>query len=249
MVSRELIEQHRAASSDLSELVAAELAAYFAALDLSRPEAARDALLEFMPLLVAEYGQVAEALAMEWYDQLRLESEDPGSYLAAIPPTAAVAAEQITKTVRFLARQLWTPNPASMLSGLSYSADKYVKQYGRDTVAWNADREGVRFARVPTGATTCAWCLTLASRDAIYLSKESAGDIGSGYGDGFHGFCDCEVVRIAKASDYPEGYLPDNYYGMYMDAREAAGSGDIKDISAAMRRLFPDDLTDGVHTH
>lgn len=249
MVERESIERYRLASAELSSRVNAELAAYFAALDLSRPEAVRDALLEFTPLLVTEYGQSAAALAMEWYEQLRFESGEDSAFIVAAPPTASAAAEKVGETVRFLAGQLWTPNPASMLSGLSSSTDKYVKQYGRDTIAWNADREGVRFARVPTGAKTCAWCLMLASRDAVYLSKESAGDVGSGYGDGFHGFCDCEVVRIAKESDYPEGYLPDNYYAMYEDARKAAGSGDIKDITAAARRLFPDALTDGVHTH
>jgi hypothetical protein len=249
MVKSESIERYRMASGELSRRVASELAAYFAALDLSKPEATRDALLEFVPLLVAQYGQVAEVLAMDWYDELRMESEDAGTYVAAIPPSVPVVADQVAETVRYLAGKLWTPNPASMLAGLSSSTDKFVKQYGRDTIAWNADREGVRFARVPSGDKTCAWCLMLASRDAVYVSKASAGDIGTGYGDGFHGFCDCVVTRIAKAADYPEAYLPDNYYAMYMDAREVAGSGDAKDISAALRRLHPDALTDGVHTH
>lgn len=247
MVARESIEEFRTASSDLSKLVTAELAAYFAALDLSRPEATRNALLEFVPILVAEYGQVAAALAMEWYDQLRLESEDPGGYIAAIPPTAAVAAEQVTETVRFLAGQLWTPNPAAILSSLSLSTDKYVKQYGRDTIAWNADREGVPWARVPTGAKTCSWCLILASRDAVYLSEASATLRADG--EKYHGACDCQAVPLRPGEKYPEGYLPDDYYDMYMIARDSAGSGDMKEIAAAMRREFPDFVTDGVRTH
>ena len=106
MVDRESIEEFRTASSDLSKLVTAELAAYFAALDLSRPEATRDALLEFVPILVAEYGQVSAALAMEWYDQLRFESGAGGAYIAVIPAAAAVAAEEVVESVRFLAGQL-----------------------------------------------------------------------------------------------------------------------------------------------
>lgn len=247
MVSRDSIEEFRTASSDLSKLVTAELAAYFAALDLSRPEATRDALLEFLPILVAEYGQVAAALAMEWYDQLRLESEDPSTYVAAIPPTVPVVPEQVEAKVRFLASQLWTPNPAGILSSLSLASDKYVKQYGRDTITWNADREGATWARVPTGEKTCSWCLILASRDAVYLSEASATLREDG--EKYHGECDCQAVPLRPGDEYPKGYLPDDYYDMYMIARDSAGSGDMKEIAAAMRREFPDFVTDGVHIH
>jgi hypothetical protein len=184
---------------------------------------------------------------MEWYDELRPESEAAGTYIAVAPPTAAVGAEQVVETVRFLAGQLWTPNPAAILSGLSLAGDKYVKQFGRDTVTWNADRQGVRFARVPSGAKTCAWCLMLASRDAVYLSEASAKYRADG--ERYHGFCDCQPVPLGPGDVYPEGYLPNDYYDMYMIARDSAGSGDIKDIAAALRREFPDFVTDGVHTH
>jgi hypothetical protein len=56
-------------------------------------------------------------------------------------------------------------------------------------------------------------------------------------------------VRISKQSDYPSDYLPDDYAAKYQQARDAAGSGNIKDIAAAMRREFPDLVNDGVHTH
>jgi hypothetical protein len=85
----------------------------------------------------------------------------------------------------------------------------------------------------------------LASRDAVYASKQSAG----GPGHKYHGDCDCVPTRIGKASDYPEGYLPDDHYAMYRAARNAAQSGDIKDVAAAFRRLHPDAVNDGVHTH
>lgn len=249
MVARESIEQYRTSAADLSELVAAELAAFFAALDLSRPEAVRDALLEFLPVLVSEYGQVAQALAMEWYDQVRAESVGTAGYLAAAPLVASIAPERVEAKVRYLAGQLWTPDPVAILKGLTLASDKYVKQYGRDAVAWNAERDGARWARVPTGGKTCAWCLILASRDAVYVSEETA--LTRADGDRYHGFCDCQAVPIWGPDDYPEGYLPDDYYDMYRAAREAAGSGDMKDIAAALRREFPDAVNDGIfaHTH
>jgi hypothetical protein len=247
--------------------VADELAAFFAALNLSRPESVRDALLEFVPLLVAEYGQVASALAMEWYDQLRVESGDFGSFIVSAPPTPSITPERVEAKVRYLAGQLWTPEPRTMLSGLSTATDKYVKQYGRDTIAWNAQQEGSGWARVPTGAKTCAFCLVQASRDAIYFSRESAGDKkGTGFGDDFHGDCDCEVVRLGSKDDYPPGYLPDDFYDMYAVGHDATKNDPeviafmntldpndknrlIKGIAFAMRREFPDQLKDGVHAH
>ncbi|MDQ5862547.1 MAG: hypothetical protein M3536_09840, partial [Actinomycetota bacterium] len=212
-------------------------------LNLSNPAAVRDALLEFLPVLTAQYGDVAATLAADWYDEARAASGASGRFRAITAP--GVPTEAVEAKVRFLAGHLWTPDPAAILGGLRVAADKYVKQPGRDTMASNAKREGVRFARVPSGSKTCSWCLVLASRDAVYLSKKSAG----GDGHKYHGKCDCVVTRIAKASDYPEGYLPDDYYAMYQAARKDAQSGDIKDIAASFRRIHPDSVNDGVHTH
>lgn len=266
MVSRDSIEQHRAAAADLSELVANELAAYFAALDLSRPEPVRDALLDFMPLLISEYGQVAQSLAMEWYEQLRFESGATARFLVTAPPAPAVTAERVEAKVRYLAGQLWTPEPEKMLAGLSTASDKYVKQFGRDTITWNAGQEGAGYARVPTGDRTCAFCLVLASRSAIYWSAESAGSRDYGDENAFHGDCDCEIVRLGARDEYPPGYLPHDFYDMYrvgddrmrsdpevrafMDTLDEHDKNrQLKGIVFAMRREFPDLLKDGVHSH
>lgn len=246
MVERESIERYRLAAVELSGLVTAELAAYFAALDLSRPEATRNALLDFMPLLVAQYGLVSESLAMEWYEDQRAESGAAGRYRVSAP-TSSIAAVQVEEKVRFLAGTLWTPEPAALLGSLTIATDKYVKQHGRDTIMWNADREGATWARVPSGPKTCTWCLILASRDAVYVSERSAKFRADG--DKYHGLCDCQAVPLRAGDDYPPGYLPDDYYDMYTIARDSAGSGDMKDIAAAMRREFPDAVNDGAHTH
>lgn len=244
MVERSQLEDYRLANKELSRLVKAEMSDFFGSLNLARPEAARDALLEFLPLLTAQYGDVAASLAVEFYEESRLASGATGAFTALSAP--GVPTEAVEAKVRYLAGNLWTPTPGDMLAGLLLAADKYVKQPGRNTIAANAKREGARYARVPTGAKTCSWCLVLASRDAVYSSKQSAGGVKD---HGFHGDCDCQAVRISKKSDYPPGYLPDDYYAKYQHAREAAGSGDVKEIAAAMRREFPDLVNDGVHAH
>jgi len=247
MVERAQLESYRLATSELSRIVKELLAEFVASLNLDRPEQARDALLEFVPVLAAQYGDVAASMAAEFYEDMRAAQGAVGAFSAATVEGIPVGA--VEAKVRYLAGHLWTPEPASILSPLMVATDKYVKQPGRSTMAANARRENVRYARVPTGATTCSFCLVLASRDAVYATAKSAGDSGSGYGDDYHGDCDCQVVRIAKPSDYPESYLPDDYYAKYQAARDAAGSGNIKDIAAAMRREFPDLVRDGVHTH
>ncbi|MFS0718857.1 hypothetical protein ABC337_04990 [Arthrobacter sp. 1P04PC] len=245
MVDRTSIERYRSVTTELSARVADELAAYFAALDLSRPEAVRNALLEFLPVLVAQYGQVAEVLAMDWYDELRAGAA--GSFRVTAPAAASVTTDRIEKKVRYLAGQLWSPEPAAMLGALKVATDKYVKQHGRDTIVWNARREGALWARVPTGPKTCSWCLILASRDAVYLSEKSASHRADG--SKYHGLCDCQAVPLRRGDEYPPGYLPDDFYDMYSVARDSAGSGDMKEIAAAFRREFPNRVTDGVHTH
>jgi len=245
MAAQADIEQFRQANSQLSALVRAELEALFLSLDLSRPEVARDALLEFLPVLTEQYGAVAATLAADWYEELRAASGAVGRFSAVT--AASVPAGAVEAKVRFLASHLWTPEPAAMLGGLLTAADKYVKQPGRDTVAYNAKREGVRWARVPTGAKTCSFCLVLASRDAVYLTEKAASRKANG--DRYHGDCDCQPVRIGRKQDYPANYLPDDHYAMYQAARNEAQSGDIKDIAAAFRRLHPDIVNDGVHTH
>lgn len=265
MVERSQLEAFRLATAELSRLVKEALQAFFASLNLQRPEAARDALVAFLPALVDQYGAAAATLAAEWYGEMRAAAGASGKFrtlTAPGVPTAAVEAK-----VRYVAGQLWTPEPADALAPLLVAADKYVKQPGRDTIAANARRERVRWARVPSGPGTCSWCLVLASRDAVYFTAESAGDLhGTGVGDGFHGDCDCQVVRIAKASDYPEGYLPDDFYAKYQHAAKVAQTdpavaeflatldpedknSQMKAVAFAMRREFPDLVNDGVHSH
>jgi len=243
MVEPADIERFRVANSELSRRVQSEMEAFFRSLNLAKPEAVRDALLEFVPLLTEQYGAVAATLATDWYEELRASSGAAGRFRALAADT--VPTDAVEAKVRYLSGHLWTPDPLAMLGGLLTATDKYVKQPGRDTMASNAKREGVRWARVPSGKKTCSWCLILASRDAVYTSKQSAG----GDGHKFHGACDCVATRIARASDYPDGYLPDDYYAMYQAARQEAQSGDMGDIAAAFRKLHPDAVTDGIHTH
>lgn len=62
----------------------------------------------------------------------------------------------------------------------------------------NADANDKRYARVPTGSKTCAWCMMLASRGAMYYSEDTAKA-------GNHNNCDCVFVAMPKGK-YVDGW-------------------------------------------
>ena len=228
------------------ELARRRLEAFFGTLDLSRPERARDALLEFLPILSDEYGNVAAVAAAEWYESVR-KGVLGGTFAASLGDP--IGRDQVQGTVRWAADGLFSENPTATLDLLSGSLQRFVTYSSRVTVARNAARDPrkPRFARVPTGAKTCAWCTMLASRGFVYASKKTAGDLGHGAGDDFHDDCDCQVVvEWDRHQHHIDGYDPDAMYAQYMEARTASGSGDPKIIAAWMRRMFPDSFTDGI---
>ncbi len=113
----------------------------------------------------------------------------------------------------------------SMKSELGRLAKNQVARRANDTVMDNVKRDrksGVRFARVPMGNHTCAFCTMLASRGFIYWSEETAGAFAH-----WHADCRCKVVPgVPEIRDYwkngvhvtrgfdtsVEGYDPDSLF-------------------------------------
>lgn len=216
-----------------------ELRGFFSTVDLTRPELVRDALIEIVPLLTREYGELVATVAAEWFEQVH-----PGAFLAQTAAETFPSAG-VVENVRYHAGALFTDDPYAAVNGISGALQRFILYSGRATVARNVqlDPSKPRFGRVPTGAKTCAWCGMLASRGFVYLSEQTAGIVAEDY----HDDCNCAIVPSFDADDaHIEGYDPDRLYDQYLQARDAAGSGDPKDIAAAMRRLFPDSFTDGV---
>jgi len=233
MPSRADVETLQAANRGLVTLARRDLQAFWSTLDLTRPERARDLLLEFMPALVEQYGEVAASVAADWYDDLRAAQRGPGGYRAQMASGAEVAAVQ--GSTRYGAGHLFTEAPSSMLPHLTLEVSRFVLQAGRNTLVQSASRDPwkPRWARVPSGAETCAFCLMLASRGPVYLSEAAAGKQGM---NAYHGDCDCVPTPIFPTDDLPEGYDPDALYAQYEEARAVAGSHRTKDILSALRQ-------------
>ena len=185
MVSRASADRLRRAQAGIRSLVERDLNSFWGSLNLNRPEAARDALLEFMPVLVQSYGESAAAMAADWYDETRAAERVAGRYRAAmVVPDETVAIEE---TTRRAAGALWTDAPNEALAGIVAKAGKYALAGSRQTIAHSTSRDPRTsgWQRV-TGAGACDFCTMLAGRGGVY--KESTAMFAS------HGDCNCAAV-------------------------------------------------------
>lgn len=71
-----------------------------------------------------------------------------------------------------------------------------------------------KYARVPTGAETCDFCLMLSSRGFVYSSEATAGAVKL---DHYHSGCDCRVVCQWDGGGV-EGYDTQAIYDRWQDA-------------------------------
>ena len=112
---------------------------------------------------------------------------------------------------------------------LEAAAQRLIMKPARETIVRSAGRDPARarWARIPQGVT-CAFCLVMASRGAVYLTEQSAG---GGPGEDmfkYHNWCDCQPTPFWSGDPYPESYDPDALERKYLDARAAAGSPSLK---------------------
>lgn len=215
----------------------------------SDPELARDVLLGAIPSLIAKYEAMASAGAEEWYRSMR-PSELVESFETILGETAELGS--LEKLVRWAVTPLFNRDLGAQESterlrvNLGQMVERTVKDGARSTVLANAlkDPQATRFARVPAGAETCAFCHMLASRGWAYATEKSASMTGGG--KRFHAGCDCQVVPAFGGTDpVIEGYDPDLLYQRYLfgekelRARFPGKKPTDDEIAALVRRLLP----------
>lgn len=238
MTTRADVTRLTAASRRAVALALAELEMLFASLPVGSPELARDLLLEAYPALVAKHGQIAATAAGEWYEQTRAK-QVVGSYAASLG--SGPATDEVVGVARANAGGLWGENPRAVAAALVGPTQKFVAQWLRGTVAHNvtADPEKPRWARVPSGSKTCAFCMVMSSRGFVYSTPNAA--------KSFHAHCDCQIVpEWSKKGNPIKGYDPNSMLDLYNSAKAESSSGDIKDVLEVLRRRHPSKFTDGV---
>ncbi len=237
MATRADVDRINKANKVIVSLARRDLAKIFNSLNLGRPEQVRDVLLEIVPAIVDRYGSMSATAAAEWYEWLRLEAV--GRTTAVVAPMSNLA--EAKGSVRYAAGHLFTDNPANTLAILDGAIQRHILYGARETIRRNVDqdRSRPRWARVPSGAHTCAFCLMLASRGFAYHSRESAGHMAS-----YHDDCDCMIVPEWESTKaIIDGYDPDRWYDMFQNAVNVAGTTNTRTVLAELRQLYPETVT------
>ena len=245
MTSREDVNRLTEASRRLVEMARRDLRGLMATMNLSNPEAVKATLMEIVPILVREYGDLSAIAAAEWYEEIRAASNAAGAHASVL--SDGIEDGRVRASVGQAAGALWTDDPLGTLRSLEASVQRHIKYSSRDTIRRNVgqDRAKPRYARVPRGRITCSFCLVLSSRGYVYLTSKTAGKENPSH---YHDDCDCEVVAEFDADGaHIAGYDPDAMFEKYAAAVEATGgSTEPHELTKALRRLYPDDVTDGV---
>lgn len=214
------------------------------------PHASPAAVQREAARLIAQHGAAAAQTAKAYYVAERRAVPELPRYRATAHP------ELDNVDVALRLRESY--DQADELRGLGPAVNRLVEQAGRQTITRNARRDPAapRWARVPIGPT-CAWCLMLASRGAVFLTEASAG--GGRGGTVFHPYCDCQPVPVwpGQSPPYDVAALRD----IYVQARVASGDrvlgttadgrlrwarpDDDRLVTAALRQHFPGMVNDG----
>lgn len=212
----------------------------------------RNQVIRYMHSLVEVYGRNAAVAAADFYNLTALtEGADvPQAVLAGTADIDSVAASG-----RYAARSLWggSPDVDGFRAQCIASMRKYIKRAANDTLAMNAARDdlalkragkgGVRWARVPRGNETCAFCIMLASRGFVYYSKQSADLFGHD-----HENCDCDII-CSFTDGRLEGYDYRDYLAIYNANVSYDGYGHLDSISTLnnIRRSLHEEQRDRVN--
>lgn len=176
-------------------------------IDWSDITAAREIVVQAVQMALANATTLAAQASADFYDASRVLSigEPMGAVaISGYEPEKTGAA--IRSFVRFVDRGEVEKFNDQVLQRIDYecmrSAGNSMFRNGAD------DTRHPKFARVPTGAETCDFCLMLASRGFVYSSEMSAGGVKL---DHYHSGCLCRVVAGWDGDDV-EGYDTDEIY-------------------------------------
>ena len=170
----------------------------------------RELVLQALATVMPTYTTMAAQASADFYDAARelVVGERMGAQaISDYDPRKTEGA--VRGFVRFVLRDEVQTFNDQVLQRIDYemkrSANTSVVENGR------RDPKKVRYARVPTGAETCDFCLMLASRGFVYQSEGTAG---AGH---THYACDCRCIPGWDGMEV-EGYDPQAIYDRWQDA-------------------------------
>lgn len=178
----------------------------------------REAAIAALQESVGIHGEMAQALAGQLFDEV-CAAEGIGPFGFELMDDI-IDLDMLEEKVRYYAKALVERNEGRFLDDCATLADFYARRCNYESMVRNCHRNGVRYARVPTGPDTCDFCLMLASRGFVYYSQSSAEE-------GSHVHCDCVTVCSGGGTTI-EGYDPDELYGLWQGRVSEMASGRAK---------------------
>ena len=173
----------------------------------------RELVLQALATVMPTYTTMAAQASADFYDAARelVVGERLGAQaISDYDPAKTEGA--VRAFVRFVIDGRVETFNEQVLQRIDYemkrSANMSVVENGR------RDPRRVRYARVPTGAETCDFCLMLASRGFVYQSEGTAG---AGH---THYACDCRCIPGWDGMEV-EDYDPRSIYDRWQDAIDA----------------------------
>lgn len=209
-VPRATVDAFTRGINGLSQQAREMLAARLAQIDIADVSASAPEVVAVMEEYCGAAVRNVEALANRFYRMARMQALGVDNY----EPTASsgrvpAATEEATRAIL---QQAVDGDVDGCIEQLLLRIDYEIKR-GAGTTVLNAgmsDPIKPRYARVPTGAETCDFCIMLASRGFVYHSETSAGMLNH-----WHANCDCRIVPGFGKNPQVDGYDPDEWYAMY----------------------------------
>ena len=180
----------------------------------------------------------AAAVGASAYDAYR--EIQTGEMLGAMP-YSTYSEEHTTNAIKdIVGKACARQDMAWMIDYLGRRLDSEIMHSYSNTGMENgiADPKQPRFARVPIGNNPCAFCRALAGHGFFYKTRQTAGDLGTGF-NSFHNFCRCQVVpEFSEAANILKvsGYDPKVYVQEWRETRQQFGKNRNVKITATPKQ-------------
>lgn len=178
------------------------------------------------------FGDQASELALDLFEEIVV---DGYGLEADTIIEDVIDPDMIEGGVRYSARRLVEGDTEAFTRDVADLTRYYIKRSAMETMERNCHRNDLRYARVPSGRETCAFCFMLSSRGFVYRSEQTAG-----HAHAYHENCDCVIVpgfEGLPADKQVEGYDPDGMLERWHDCQATAGSdSDFRDEWKSMSK-------------
>lgn len=234
-ITKARLDRYRKDLDSLGDSASRYVEALFDGLIAEHPGASvadmREAADEAIQDSLYAFGDQASSLALDLFDEIAeaYGIEADTSIEDVIDPQA------MDSKVRYFARNLVDGDVGAFRRDIRDLTKYYVKRCAFENMERNCHRNDLRYARVPSGRETCAFCFMLSSRGFVYRSEQTAG-----HAHAYHENCDCVIVPGFKglpADRQVEGYEPDGMLDRWHECQATAGSdSDLRDEWESMSK-------------